>query len=1008
MSFEMALGSYWLPRLGMLLVAIGTVWGFTHAAQQFKDAAWMPYARVGLGYLLSFGLLGVGRALEAKYTTYARILMGGGLGLVYFVTFATWYIPETRIAPSQEFTLLLLALLVAAWGALAHWRRSQPIALTMTMLGHFTVALSTLSLDSPSRAAVGGLLLLGLGSAWFLVRHGWYAVAMAAMVGSYLNQYFWLSRSPGSDAPADFVIGMAVIATYLLIYALAEFFTPPARRAGSPRIRNVFVALNTTGFVLLGLGLVRAFSFARPHEHFLYFATALFTLALGLAYLQRHGKDRVATTYFTKTSVLVTLGLATWLDGSTLTLSLALQALVLLLTARYAREHAGRLLSLAAALVAFVHGVYVIQNVAFPVRGEAGFTGEVAVALAIVALFAALVEVYRVTPWHTFPVFPKSWALNRLCAILEMHPEGHEGGPGESRMTLTHGLALMGTALFGGYCAALLSPGGTLLGLGFGALALAAVALFRASVPLLSATVFMVLFIVWSFAGVLRDSETVSRAVLALGGIAPLFLLSEACGTLVPRRLAAFARHDDIQGAWYRNHRLLALACAALASVFVMFFAAERFPVAQALLLGGTLALAATVYGAGTGSANMGLAGLLLVLFTGFHAVEASSRMAQPWMAALGLGLAAIAATAVERRWWRERSGLALHHLLPAPYAAYGAIAWGGLWLLGAIYAYPVLPVALALYAAAFGAALPWLHRRAMALAMAALTLVALAAWISRATPEGPGPWFHAAFAAILAVAVAGDRLIEHFRPFPKPLLGRLLLVVAWVACTHYNKVLTNDLLNFVGLAAVALAFLAYGAAFQSRTAAILSLVSAGMASLPLLLKPLGPASPAMVIAAYAAVIIYWLFTERGTSIVLDRTGFELLPGHRPLLNAMLTGLPTLLGIVGLTRIEAIHDFYLTISWTVWALALFVWALATRQPWFRYAALATIGLATSRAFFVDVWKLEGLYRVGAMIFLGLALLAVAYGYTRWRAVQEEGRGPGGGTEKAGPDRAGDD
>lgn len=230
MSFEMALGSYWLPRIGMLLVAIGTVWGFTYVAQKFEDAAWMPYARVGLGYLLSFGLVGVGRVLEKKYTNYARVLMGGGLGLLYFVTFATWYIPATRIAPSQEITLLLLGLLVAGWGALAQWRNSQPIAMTMTLLGHFTVALSTLSLASPSRAAVGGLLLLGAGSAWFLIRNGWYAVAFSAMIGSYLNQFFWLSRAPGSDLPVDFIIGMGVLAAYVVLFALAEFFTPSERR----------------------------------------------------------------------------------------------------------------------------------------------------------------------------------------------------------------------------------------------------------------------------------------------------------------------------------------------------------------------------------------------------------------------------------------------------------------------------------------------------------------------------------------------------------------------------------------------------------------------------------------------------------------------------------------------------------------------------------------------------------------------------------------------------------
>jgi hypothetical protein len=49
--------------------------------------------------------------------------------------------------------------------------------------------------------------------------------------------------------------------------------------------------------------------------------------------------------------------------------------------------------------------------------------------------------------------------------------------------------------------------------------------------------------------------------------------------------------------------------------------------------------------------------------------------------------------------------------------------------------------------------------------------------------------------------------------------------------------------------------------------------------------------------------------------------------------------------------------------------------------------LAVFALALLRAFLVDVWHLEPLLRVGAMLFLGTALLAVAYGYTRWRASQ---------------------
>jgi uncharacterized membrane protein len=993
MTFEMALGSYWAPRIGMLLVAIGVVWGFTYAAQQFKDAAWMPYARVGLGYALSGSLLAIGYWLEKKYTNYARILMGGGLGLIYFVTFATWYIPATRIAPSQEFTLGALGLLVLGWGALAQWRKSHPIALTMTLLGHFTVALSTLSLELPSRTAVGGLLVLGIGSAWFLVRNGWYLVAMSAMLGSYLNQLFWLSRSPGSDLPADFVVGMAVLIVYLLTFAVAEFITPPNRRTVPPRIRNLFVGLNTTGFVLLSLGLVRSFSFAEPREHLLYFCTALFTFVMGFAYLQRDGKDRVAAMYFTKTSVLVTVGLATWLDGTTLTLSLALESLVLLITARYRREHTGRLLALGTSVITFAHAFYAFQVADFPAWGDAGFAGEVAVAAAVVVIFGLLTEYYRVTPWHSFSAmsFPNGRLLTALCQLVEMHQPGREGGPRRSRQIVAHALAFLGVMLFTGYCGVLFSPDGTLLCLGVAALVVVSLGLRLASAPFLSAGILLALFDGGVFLANLRGDNALSNTNLLLGGAAPMLLLSEALGKFLPRRLKAYARQDGIQGAWARNHQLVAMAYSGLAAAMMILIAVERFPVEQAMFVGGLLGLGATVYAAALASPCIGLFGMAMAVYGGIQGVEASTTFEQPWFAVTGLLCVAFAASATESRWWGNRPGLNIHRLLPTPYLLYGSVAWGGLWLTAAFYSYPVRPVAFMALAVAFGLAVPWLHRRATTVFGTLLSIAAFVAWVSNVTPAPPGPWFHGTFALILAGALGGDRLFAQFKPFARPIPGAVLLAVAWLASFHFNKELSASAWYFTGLAALSLAFLGYGALFRTRTAVVLSLISAAFATVPLLAMPLNSTvTTAAICGAFGAVIIYWLGAERGTTIVLERTGFQLVPGHRPILNAVLTGLPTLLGIVWFTRIEAIHDFYLTISWTVWALALFVWALTTKQPWFRYAALCTIGLAIGRAFLVDVWQLEGLYRVGAMIFLGLALLGVAFGYTRWRATQEAG------------------
>ena len=998
MSFEMALGSYWAPRLGMLLVAIGTVWGFTYVAQQFHDAVWMPYARVGLGYALALGLLGVGRTLESKYTNYARILMGGGLGLLYFVTFATWYIPATRIAPSQEFTLGLLGLLVLGWGALAQWRKSQPIALTMTLLGHFTVALSTLSLESPSRAAVGGLLVLGIGSAFFLIRNGWYLVAYSAMVGSYLNQFFWLSRSPGSELPADFTVGMLILVAYLVTYAVAEFLTPPEGRTVAPRVRTLFVGLNTTGFVVLSLGLVQAFPFARPYDHLLYFGTALFTLGFGVLYTLRDKTDRVGVTYFTKTSVLIAIGLATWLDGTTLTLSLALESLVLIMTARYRREHSGRILGLGAAILALLHGGFVWADGMLPAWGAAGFGGEAAIAVSIVVIFGVLTEAYRVTPWHTFPApgFPKMPALNTWCRVMEMLPEGEGATPQPSRMTCSHLLSLMGTALAVGYVHALvpvLYQPTTLFVMALGAIG---VALWRASAPLLTTTPFLVAVGAFWWLGL--DAVTTtwlngSWRVFCLSAL-PLLAVSELMRHFVPTRLATFARHDDIQGSWQRNALLLAHGMALTAGVVFGVYLQRFGSTDTVVMYTGVLALLATAYAAGVGAANVGLFTMAILVISMPSAMVYDHAYFNFWQSAAGIVLMALAAAGCESRVLGSRPGLAFQRLLPAPYVLYGVVTWWAFWFL--VTQSPVRVALLLLMVVAVGqAALTrWFHKGSLAVYGTLMCTATLYYWLQAdSTIQAHSAW-SMTFGVLVMGALIMERIFDWTKPFAKAVPGAVLLVVAWVACYHFNDVIGDGAQRTVGLVLMAFGFLAYGGIFRRGTAVALSLVTAALATGPLFFGAYDGATVSTVAVAFGSVMAYWLVAERGATLVLKRTGLELLPGHAPVLTGVLTALPALLGIVGLSNVDAIHDFYLTISWTVWALVLFAWALFTHQSWFRYVALGTIGLAISRAFLVDVWQLSGGYRVAAMIFLGLALLGVAFGYTRWRASQETGEGDG--------------
>ena len=298
--------------------------------------------------------------MKPVFSEYARILMAGGLALVYFVTFATYYIPFTRVFHSPAPTFVLLTLVVAVWFLLAQLRGSRLVAAGMTVLGHLTIFLSTVTLHTPSRMAPLGLILLGVVSALFLVRNRWYHVAALGMAGSYFNYALWLMKTPGTGQMRDFFAVMGLLAIYFLTFAGAEALAPEGlrRRALSPRFRNLYVSCNSAAAFSLGVLLMRHYPFTRGHTYLFYFGFAAILFGLGQYYLRRLKNDQVYNIYFVKACAALTLGLAVYFDGAVLTLALAVQSVTLLASARRSGLVVTRALSLSVTALALFHGFF--------------------------------------------------------------------------------------------------------------------------------------------------------------------------------------------------------------------------------------------------------------------------------------------------------------------------------------------------------------------------------------------------------------------------------------------------------------------------------------------------------------------------------------------------------------------------------------------------------------------------------------------------------------------------
>ncbi|MFP6580991.1 MAG: DUF2339 domain-containing protein [Candidatus Hydrogenedentota bacterium] len=354
MNWETIIGTYIVPRAGALALVIAVFIVLALAAQKYG-----PAFRIVLGYGVGAALLAGGRFTEQKYPPYARVLYGAGLATAYFVTFATHFIPFARIFDSPLPSLAGMAVIVGIWALIAEKKQSPTIAMLVTALGHFTIALTSLSVANPGIYSVFGILMLSLGSAFFLLKNRWYYVAAVGMIASYGNHFLMLLNSQGTDTKLEFTIGISVLTAYLLIFALSELFAPEQlRRKSVPStIRSLFVTINTALFFILGSILVQSYEFTQDYHYVFQYCLGATLLGIAVLYYLRRAQDPMYNTYIAKAVTMATLGLAMQFDGHTLTVGLSIEMIALLVSSRQSGLVVTRALAHVVAAIVFVHGM---------------------------------------------------------------------------------------------------------------------------------------------------------------------------------------------------------------------------------------------------------------------------------------------------------------------------------------------------------------------------------------------------------------------------------------------------------------------------------------------------------------------------------------------------------------------------------------------------------------------------------------------------------------------------
>jgi len=340
-ALEMRVGTYWLVRIGMLLLLTGLVFLGNYAWH-----AWVPrmgpegklaaLALSGIALTLAGMLVHRGAAARESLRNYSLVLLGGGLATLYYTAYGAHFIESLRViaSPLAGGTLLLGVAVLIVWAA-EKWR-SETVALLAVLLSFYTAAMNPIA-----EFSLFSNLLLGGAAIWFLLRHDWAHLTYASLAGSYAAFGFWRVFQEGfvvwgTGLPeSEFWTSRGFLLSYWVLFT-AAFCLSGGRKLPARHRATAITANNAAFFAYSGP------AFAQLYPGAFWILPGVFGLVLlVLSQLsRRRGEEPVIeSTLLVQGLALVLLGMASRLTGYSLALCTAVEAALLLwMSGRDARQ----------------------------------------------------------------------------------------------------------------------------------------------------------------------------------------------------------------------------------------------------------------------------------------------------------------------------------------------------------------------------------------------------------------------------------------------------------------------------------------------------------------------------------------------------------------------------------------------------------------------------------------------------------------------------------------------
>ncbi len=933
-SAEIRLGTYWFVRVGVVMLLTGFVF-LANLAYRDWVSQMGPAGKLSLLYLVSGVLLGVGawlqrKAAQASLNNFAQVLLAGGLGAVYFTTYAAHHYEPLRVIGSAA----LDGALLLAWAAFIVWladrKKSETLALFALGLGYYTAVVTrvgTFTLYSN--------LVLTVATVFFLVRNRWAHLTLAGLVASYGGFAFWRFFHDGHwllGAPTeDLVLSALFLAGYWACFTAATFLAQGDLLAD--KRRAAFLSANNAAFFVL---VTLSMAAARGWQLW-QFCLGFGAVLLGLAAFARTRlpqEPSVRAAYLTQGLLLVTLGLITKFSGQQLAVLLAAESVVLL---TLGLRQPSRLLRAGAFVVATLAAGW------FVLGGEAGQPVALGLGVTGLLLFNAWWMGRHEDPADTTLLRPRTTWLSLLPLVAG------------AETILQHAASNSRIAVW-------LMGAGLLLTLSVHVLRTREITLFAQGYLFLAHGF-------WLGSGGGWSALPAWRPVLLLLGTLAVIHWWTRQTVLGNRKLA-----ETFETGY-------ALAVVALLYSWLHGHFAEP----QWLLVSSALALAVTTYGALTRAWRLAAAGQCFALVAAAGFAQHLQVPHPEWAFALA-PIAMLLIVSAATHWATVRRTELTGELRATLQVVADAYKWVAFAMVVAmVFRYVPLehrPWTFALLGGAFFGVAGWLRTPQPLLASGLLLGLGL---LTLLAPSGPGGTLFSVPNLLAVLLPLALQQIARRAPDRFPVPANMHIVVLlfaggflWLHVTRWLIPERDGHFFTVAWSVLGPVFFAIGVWLRERTYFMLGLGCLLAALARVVLHDVW--QPELFLLNLLPMFAV-LALQR---VARKHPDGAALPDTAHMAAIAVSGLSLWLFLSRWVIQASGGKFFLTASWAVLALVVFGTGFALRERVYRWLGLAVLAGALGRVVLLDVWQLALLYRVLSFMALGIVLIVLGYVYNRWQ------------------------